>query len=176
MPYVGLWLYCQLFILPFGSINDRLKSPDPLILIEVDTMFSAFFRGIKAQILEINAAVRTREFWIYVGVILVLILMVLAFFRLATAFDPMTRSQLGLAFSCRTGDGQLATIIIGGLVFVLLCVFTMGEVIHWVEETRILKAKGRERYKVGYWRPILHVIGTVIIGAVGYTLLLSWCT
>lgn len=139
-------------------------------------MFSTFFRSLRAQILEINTAIRTREFWIYVGVILVLILMVAAFFRLATAFDPQTRSQLGLAFSCRTGEGQLATIIIGGLVFVLLCIFTMGEVIHWVEQTRTLKSKGREHYTVNYWRPILHVVGTVIIGVVGYSLLLSWCT
>jgi hypothetical protein len=139
-------------------------------------MFSGFFRELKTQFITLGQIIRTREFWIYVGVILVLLLIAVAGIRLATGFDPLTRGQLRMGFSCKTGEGQLATIIIGCFVFVIASVFTLGEVIHWVEETRMSRAPGRHQYKIGYWRPILHVLGTVILGVGGYLLLLSWCT
>ena len=139
-------------------------------------MFSGFFRELKTQFINLGQIIRTREFWIYVGIILVLLLIAVAGIRLATGFDPLTRGQLRMGFSCKTGEGQLATIIIGCFVFVIASVFTLGEVIHWVEETRMSRAPGRHQYKIGYWRPILHVLGTVILGVGGDLLLLSCCT
>lgn len=139
-------------------------------------MFSEFFRELKSQIITLGQVIRTREFWIYFGVILVMLLIAVAGIRLATGFDPLTRGQLGMAFSCRTGEGQLATIIIGSLVFALSCLFSLGEVINWVEEMRMSRSPGRQQYKIGYWRPILHVLGTLVLGIGGYILMLTWCT
>ena len=139
-------------------------------------MFSEFFRELKSQIITLGQVIRTREFWIYFGVILVMLLIAVAGIRLATGFDPLTRGQLGMAFSCRTGEGQLATIIIGSLVFALSCLFSLGEVINWVEEMRMSRSPGRQQYKIGYWRPILHVLGTLVLGIGGYLLMLTWCT
>ena len=139
-------------------------------------MFSGLFRELKSQIVILSQIVRTREFWIYVGVIVVLLLIAIAGIRLATGFDPLTRGQLRMSFSCRTGEGQLATIIVGSFVFAIACVFTLGEVINWVEETRSSRAPGRQHYKIGYWRPILHVFGTIVLGVSGYLLMLTWCT
>ena len=139
-------------------------------------MFWGFFRELKSQIIMLGQIIRTREFWIYFGVILVMLLIAVAGIRLATGFDPLTRGQLGMAFSCRTGEGQLATIIIGSLVFALSCLFSLGEVINWVEEMRMSRSPGRRQYKIGYWRPILHVLGTLVLGIGGYLLMLTWCT
>ena len=139
-------------------------------------MFSEFFRELKSQIITLGQVIRTREFWIYFGVILVMLLIAVAGIRLATGFDPLTRGQLGMAFSCRTGEGQLATIIIGSLVFALSCLFSLGEVINWVEEMRMSRSPGSQQYKIGYWRPILHVLGTLVLGIGGYILMLTWCT
>ncbi|MFZ4535546.1 hypothetical protein [Propionivibrio sp.] len=139
-------------------------------------MFSGFFRELKVQIITLGQVIRTREFWIYFAVILLLVLLAVAGIRMATGFDPLTRGLLQMGFSCRTGEGQLATIISGSFVFAIACVFTLGEVTHWVEETRMARAPGRQHYKIGYWRPILHVLGTVILGVSGYLLMLTWCT
>jgi hypothetical protein len=139
-------------------------------------MFHGFFSELKSQILILGQAVRTREFWIYLGVIIVLLLITVAGIRLATGFDPMTRGMLRMSFSCTTGEGQLATIIIGSFVFAMASIFSLGEVISWVEETRSLRAPGRRQYKIGHWRPILHVLGTITLGVGGYLLMLSWCT
>jgi hypothetical protein len=139
-------------------------------------MISEFFKELKEQLVTLGQVLRTRELWIYVGVILVLLLVAFAVIRLATGFDPLTRSQLHMGFSCKTGEGQLATIIVGCFVFAIACVFTLGEVTHWVEETRMSRAPGRHPYKISYWRPILHVLGTVALGVAGYLLMLTWCT
>jgi len=139
-------------------------------------MFSAFFREVKSQLVTLNQIVRTREFWIYVGVICLFLLIAAAGIRLATGFDPLSRGQLNLSFSCNTGEGQLATIIIGSFIFAVASIFTLGEVVNWVEETRMAKAPGRKSYKISYWRPILHVLGTVVLGVSGYSLMLTWCT
>lgn len=140
-------------------------------------MFSEFVRELKEQIVDAGRIMRTREFWIYMAVILLLVLMAIAGFRLATAFDPITRGQVRLDFSCRTGQGQLATIIVGCFVFGVACVFTLGEVINWVESERTAKRPGNEHYEVeSFWRPLLHVIGTVVLGATGYIVLMSWCS
>jgi len=138
-------------------------------------MFSGFFSELKRQINTLGEMLRTREFWIYVAIILVLLLIAVAGIRLATGFDPQTRAWLRMGFSCRTGEGQLATIIVGAFVFAIASMFTLGEVIHWVEEKRESRAPGR-KFEVDYWRPILHVLGTIILGVSGYSLMLSWCT
>lgn len=139
-------------------------------------MFSGFFSELKSQIITLRQAIRTREFWIYAGVIAVLLLVAVAAFRLATGFDPLVRGQLRMSFSCKSGEGQLATIIVGLFTFLIASVFSLGEVINWVEETRNLRAPGRQQYTIGYWRPVLCVLSTVLLGVVGYLLMQSWCT
>ena len=139
-------------------------------------MFSGFFRELKTQIVTLGQILRTREFWIYFCVIVLMLVVVVAIIHLAIGFDPLSRRQLGMAFSCKTGEGQLATIIVGCFVFAMACIFTLGEVVNWVEETRMARAPGRQQYKISYWRPILHVLGTVILGAMGYFMMLAWCT
>lgn len=139
-------------------------------------MASEFLRELKRQVIAVNAIIRTREFWIYVGVIAVFVALAVAGIWLAVGFDPLTRGQLQMRLSCRTGEGQLATIIIGAFVFGLSCLFTLGEVISWVEEKRMSRAPGRQPYEVGIWRPALHVLGTVVIGVGGLALMRAWCT
>ena len=140
-------------------------------------MFKEFFRELREQILEAGRVMRTREFWIYVAVIMVLALMAIAWLRLATAFDPITRGQMQLDFTCRSGQGQIATIIVGCFVFGMACLFTMGEVINWVESERMAKIPGRERYEVeSIWRPLLHLLGTVLLGGALYLVLSIWCS
>ena len=139
-------------------------------------LFSGFFRELKSQIVTLGQIVRTREFWIYVGLIAILLLIMAAVLRLATSFDPMTRGFLRMGFTCKTGEGQLATIFVGSFVFGIAAVVTLGEVINWVEDTRASRAPGRYPHKISYWRPLLHVLGTVTLGVSGYFLLLAWCT
>lgn len=139
-------------------------------------MASEFLRELKRQVIAVNAIIRTREFWIYVGVIAVFVALAIAGIWLAVGFDPLTRGQLQMRLSCRTGEGQLATIIIGAFVFGLSCLFTLGEVISWVEEKRMSRAPGRQPYEVGIWRPALCVLGTVVIGVGGLALMRAWCT
>ena len=140
-------------------------------------MFSGFFHELKSQIVEAGRVMRTREFWIYLGVIALFGLVAAAAFRLATAFDPLTRGQMRLDFTCRTGQGQLATVIIGCFVFGLASVFALGEVINWVESARTSKLPGREHYPLeSIWRPVLVVIATLLLGAGLYISLLVWCT
>lgn len=135
-----------------------------------------FLRELKRQIITLNEIVRTREFWIYVGVIALLATVAMAGVWIAVGFDPLTRGQLQMRLSCRTGEGQLATIIVGGFIFALACLFTLGEVINWVEEKRMSRSPGRVPYEIDYWRPLLHVVGTVVLGVGGFMLMRAWCT
>lgn len=139
-------------------------------------MGEGFFRELKRQIVTVNEIIRTREFWIYVGIIVLLATIAVAGIWVAVGFDPLTRGQLQMRLSCRTGEGQLATIIVGGFVFCLACLFTLGEVINWVEEKRMSRAPGRLPYEIGFWRPMLHVIGTVALGVGGFMLMRAWCS
>ena len=120
--------------------------------------------------------VRTREFWIYAAVVLLFCLLAFAGVRMAIGFDPLTRGWLGINFSCRTGEGQLATIIIGSFVFGLACLFTLSEVVNWVEETRMSRQPGRHMYPIGIWRPLLHVLGPIFVAVGGFALMQAWCT
>lgn len=138
--------------------------------------FAEFFRELKSQIITLNQIIRTREFWIYVGLLLALLAIGLAAIWVAAGFDPLTRGQLGMNLSCRTGQGQLATIIVGIFVFGLACLFTIGEVINWVEGVRESRAPGRQPYEGSYWRPLLHVLGTVVLGLGGLALMRTWCS
>lgn len=147
-----------------------------LELIGDSFMLKAFVREVARQFRSLREIMRTREFWMYVVLILTLAVLGAICVRMAMGFDPLTRGLLGLGFSCRTGEGQLATIIVGGFVFGLACLFTLGEVVHWIEETRTARAPGRRNYEIGFWRPLLHVLGTLLLGVSGYALMLSWCT
>ena len=139
-------------------------------------MFVGFFTELKSQFIELARMVRTREFWIYAAVVLLFCLLAFAGVRMAIGFDPLTRGWLGINFSCRTGEGQLATIIIGSFVFGLACLFTLGEVVNWVEETRMSRQPGRHIYPIGIGRPLLHVLGTIFVGVGGFALMQAWCT
>ena len=139
-------------------------------------MFSGLIKELKQQAEDLVRSGQTREFWIYLVVVLALVGMVLGGFYLAAGFDPLTRAQLRMAVSCRTGERQIGTIIAGVFVFGVACVFTLGEVVNWVEEKRQSRAPGRQSYKLSYWRPILHVLGTLALGITGYLLMSAWCS
>lgn len=139
-------------------------------------MFSGAFREIRSQIITLRQIIRTREFWIYFCVIIVLLLLAAAGIRLATSFDPMTRGMLRMEFSCNTTEGRLGTIMVGAFVFGIASVLSLGEVINWVEDTRESRTPGRLQHRISYWRPILHVAGTVLLGTAGYLMMLSWCS
>ncbi len=139
-------------------------------------MFSGLFKELGQQADTLRDAFKTREFWIYVAIILVLAGMAVGIVYVAIGFDPLTRGQLRMAVSCRTGERQIGTIIVGLMVFGLACVFTLGEVVNWVEEKRQSRAPGRQTFKLSYWRPILHVAGTLTLGVTGYLMMSAWCS
>ena len=139
-------------------------------------MFSGFVKELERQVEAVSDAVRTREFWIYLAIVLVLAGMAIGIVYVAIGFDPLTRGQLSMAVSCKTGERQIGTIIVGLMVFGLACVFTLGEVVNWVEEKRLSRAPGRQKFKISYWRPILHVVGTLALGVTGYLLMSAWCS
>jgi hypothetical protein len=139
-------------------------------------MFSGLIKELSQQVTALSDAAKTQEFWIYVALVLVLAGMALGGIYLAAGFDPLTRGQLRMAVSCRTGERQIGTIIVGVFVFGMACVFTLGEVVNWVEEKRQSRAPGRQSFRLSYWRPILHVIGTLALGLTGYLLMSAWCS
>jgi len=137
---------------------------------------SGLIKELREQAEALVSAMETREFWIYLVVVLVVTGMVLGGFYLAAGFDPLTRAQLQMAVSCRTGEREIGVIIAGLFVFGVACVFTLGEIVHWVEEKRESRAPGRQSYKISYWRPILHIAGTLALGVSGYLLMSAWCS
>jgi ABC-type Na+ efflux pump permease subunit len=139
-------------------------------------VFSGLIKELGRQVEAVSDAVKTREFWIYLAIILVLAGMAIGIVYVAIGFDPLTRGQLSMAVSCRTGERQIGAIIVGLMVFGLACVFTLGEVVNWVEEKRISRAPGRQKFKISYWRPILHVAGTLVLGVTGYLVMSAWCS
>ena len=145
-------------------------------LIGENLMLNAFVREVARQFRSVREIMRTREFWMYVVIIAALFFLGAICVRMPLGFDPLTRGLVGLGFTCKTGEGQLATIIVGGFVFGLAALFTLGEVVHWIEETRASRAPGRRNYEVNFWRPVLQLAGTLMLGVSGYALMLSWCT
>ena len=137
-------------------------------------MGSSLLRELRAQFEEIRAAVKTGEFWAYFGLLSALVGLMVGLAYVASGFDDLTRQQALLAIACRTGDAQLLTIIVGGMVFVILSFFTLGEVVNWFEHARHAKSIRRRNY-ASKWRPILFVVGAIGSGIAGFVLLTSWC-
>lgn len=120
------------------------------------------------------SVVGTWDFWIYSAVIVALVLTGMAGIYLASGFDPLTRSQLKIGLMCQPGEGRIAAIIVGAFVFCTMAVFTLGEVVCWVETSRRAQVS-RWRRKPNGWCPVSYVIGTVMLGGGGYLLMFSWC-
>lgn len=137
-------------------------------------MWSNFTREIKAQYEEIRTTVKTGEFWAYFALLAVLLGLLVGLAYVASGFDELTRQQALLAIACKAGDAQLLTIIVGGMAFVLLSVFTLGEVVLWFEGARHAKAV-RRRNRASKWRPLLFVLAAVGFGLGGFFVLTSWC-
>ena len=137
-------------------------------------MLSALIKELVAQYEDVCAAVKTREFWAYFALLSALLGLMIGLAYIATGFDELTRQQALLAIACRAGDAQLLTIIVGGMVFVLLSLFTLGEVVLWFEDSRQARQAHRRHYS-SKWRPILFVLGALGVGITGFVLLSSWC-
>lgn len=138
-------------------------------------MFAGLITELKEQAAELVRTIRTREFWIYACVTVVLAVVAFAAVYLAAGFNPLTRNQLRMAISCRTGEAQIGTIIVGLFVFGLASVFTLGEVTQWIEAQRQSRAPGRRPPRLSFWRPLLHVLGTALLGIGGFLLMSAWC-
>lgn len=137
-------------------------------------MWSSFIREINAQYDEVCATVKTREFWAYFALLGALLGLLIGLAYVASGFDELTRQQALLAIACNAGDAQLLTIIVGGMVFVLLSLFTLGEVVLWFEDARQAKANRRQN-DASKWRPVLFVTGALGLGVTGFFVLSSWC-
>ena len=137
-------------------------------------MWSSFVREINHQYNEVCATVKTREFWVYFALLGALLGLMIGLAYMASGFDELTRQQALLAIACKAGDAQLLSIIIGGMVFVMLSVFTLGEVVLWFEEARQAKTH-RRRNRASRLRPVLFVVGAFVLGGSGLLLLKSWC-
>ena len=137
-------------------------------------MWSSFIREINAQYDEVCATVKTREFWAYFALLGALLGLLIGLAYVASGFDELTRQQALLAIACNAGDAQLLTIIVGGMVFVLLSLFTLGEVVLWFEDARQAKAN-RRRNDASKWRPVIFVVGALGLGITGFFVLSSWC-
>lgn len=137
-------------------------------------MWSSLLREISAQYEDVRATIRTREFWIYFVMICTLLAILIGLAYMAAGFDELTRQQALLAIACRAGDAQLLTIIVGGMVFGLFCLFTIGEVVYWVEDRRQAR-EGRRRGSASTGRLLAFVLGALGLGGGGLYLLTSWC-
>jgi uncharacterized membrane protein len=137
-------------------------------------MWSVLIRELVTQYEEVCATVKTREFWAYFALLTALLGLLIGLAYIATGFDELTRQQAMLALACRAGDAQLLTIIVGGMVFVLLSLFTLGEVVLWFEDARQAREAHRRNH-ASKWRPILFVLGALGVGMTGFVLLTSWC-
>lgn len=137
-------------------------------------MTDRFTRELQNQIAEIRDALRTREFWVYFALLSALIGLLIALAYVAAGFDELTRQQALLAIACRAGDMQLLTIIVGGMCFVLLSVFALGEVVAWFENQKRAQTN-RWRTRDSKWRPAVFVAAALGLGAAGFMVLQSWC-
>lgn len=139
-------------------------------------MLREMLTELQAQAAAVVRTLKTREFWLYFAVIVLLVLIAVAAGYLAAGFDPLTRGQLGMSLSCRTGEAQVGVIIVGLFVFGLASVFTLGEVTHWIEAWRESRAPGRSPSRESVWRPLFFVVGTALLGIGGFALMMAWCT
>lgn len=137
-------------------------------------MWSSLLRELKAQYEEVCATVKTGEFWAYFALLALLLGLLVGLAYVAAGFDELTRQQALLQIACKAGDAQLLTIIVGGMAFVLLSMFTLGEVVLWFEGQRYAKTT-RRRNRASKWRPLLFVFGALGLGFVGFFVLTSWC-
>lgn len=137
-------------------------------------MANSWSRTLSTQYREIRDLMRTREFWVYFVLIAALLGLLIGLAYVASGFDELTRQQALLAIACRAGDAQLLSIIIGGMAFVLLSLFTLGEVVLWFEENRQARQAGLQ-YRGSKWRPVLFVIGALGLGIGGFAAMASWC-
>lgn len=137
-------------------------------------MWTQLIRELKTQAAEVREVIKTREFWVYFALIAALLGLLIALAYVATGFDELTRQQALLAIACRAGDMQLLTIIIGGMCFVLLGFFTLGEVVLWFENARRAKSS-RLTNRASKWRPAAFVLAAIGLGVAGFMVLGSWC-
>lgn len=137
-------------------------------------MLSGLIRELKKQYDDVCATLKTREFWAYFALLSALAAILIGLAYLASGFDEFTRQKALLAIACRAGDAQLLSIIVGGMAFVLLSLFTLGEVVLWFENARHAKST-RRRNDASKWRPALFVVGALAFGLGGMLLLTSWC-
>lgn len=137
-------------------------------------MTDRFTRELQNQLKDIRDALRTREFWVYFALLSALIGLLIALAYVAAGFDELTRQQALLAIACRAGDMQLLTIIVGGMCFVLLSLFALGEVVAWLEGQKRAKTN-RWRSHDSKWRPLAFVAAALGLGGAGFLVLQSWC-
>lgn len=137
-------------------------------------MLDALAREIGNQLRAIREAMATREFWIYVGAFLAIAAVGVGGAYFAIGFDNLSREKLQLVLACKTGQSQLAVIIIGAFVFCIAAFFSLGEVAAWVEERRRAKAAGWKMH-TSIWRPIIAMAGTLLVGLAGTAIMSFWC-
>lgn len=137
-------------------------------------MLGTLFREIGLQFRAIREAMATREFWIYVGALLAIAAVGIGGAYFAIGFDNLSREKLHLVLACKTGQGQLAVIIIGAFVFCIAAFFALGEVAAWVEEKRQAKAAGW-KMNTSLWRPVIALAGTLLVGIAGTAIMSFWC-
>lgn len=137
-------------------------------------MWDSFIRELKDQIRTVRETIVTREFWIYFGVIVVLLAVAGGGAYLAIGFDTLSRQKMASLLACKTGDMQLLVIIVGGFIFMLLSLFALGEVTAWVEEKRQAKT-AQWKSVASIWRPIIFFGGAMTLGIGGAALMAVWC-
>lgn len=137
-------------------------------------MSDSFSRAISKEIKSIREALVTREFWIYVGAILALLLVGIGGAYFALGFDNLTREKLMMVLACKAGEKQLLVIIVGSIVFCLLSFFALGEVTAWVEERRKAKSAGW-KMNTSIWRPVIFFGGAILLGIAGAVTMSLWC-
>jgi hypothetical protein len=138
------------------------------------SIWAALGRELKLQIDDARKTVKTREFWVYFGLLTALAFTLIGLAYVASGFDEYTRQKALMAIACKAGDAQILSIIVGGMVFVLLSLFTLGEVVLWFENARQARANRRQNH-ASKWRPALFVIGALGLGVLGFLVLGAWC-
>jgi hypothetical protein len=137
-------------------------------------MLDKIAREFEEQWRSIREAVVTREFWIYVGAILAIMLVGIGGAYYAIGFDNLSREKLMIVLACQAGEKQLGVIIIGAFTFCIVAFFALGEVAAWVEEWRRSKT-ARWKMSTSVWRPIIAVGSAMAVGLAGVVVMSFWC-